>query len=238
MSVSALHGSFVDQFKDLLADIKGCLRRGIEGYEDTPEPLRRVSGDIKARGDARIYFEESPDRKQPDGSHFFRGCKQAQPSLAIEVSWSHHDSQELGKRARELINLSNGKIRTVVNVNLHDIYKESDEGKTLEENSEGPAAATVSVWRAHLKDVNGQQELMPECDYDEAFRDSGGNAVDAFNFCLFLSDFICEDHAIRHPGCEQVQIQVTARQLCDIYNVAVEQHVLEREAKSAPVGVT
>ena len=49
---------------------------------------------------------------------------------------------------------------------------------------------------------------------------------------------MCEDHVIRNPGCEQVQIQVTARQLCDIYDVAVEQHVLERKAKSAPVRVT
>ncbi|KAG6365588.1 hypothetical protein INS49_007199 [Diaporthe citri] len=177
MSVTALHGTFVDKFKALLTRIGVYIEHGLQG-------------------------------------------------------------EELAERARELINLSNGNIRTVVTVNLHDIYKESDEGKTLEENSEGPAAATVSVWRARLKDVDGRKVLTPECDYDEAFRDSGGNVVDSFKLCLFLSDFICEDHVIRHPGCEQVQIQLTARHLCDVYDVAVEQHVLERGAKSTPVGVT
>ncbi|KAH8752300.1 hypothetical protein F5883DRAFT_205453 [Diaporthe sp. PMI_573] len=199
MSMSAFHGTFVGGFKDLLTSLRVYIEHGTKGYERTPEALRRVAANIKPRGNAAIYFDKVLDRKHPDGSYFFRGCKQAQPSLAVEVSWSHHDSQELAERARELISLSNGKIRTVVSVNLHDIYKESDEGKALEESSEGPAAATASVWRAHLKDVNGQQELMAECDYDEAFRDSGGNAVDSFKLCLFLSDFMCEDHVIRNP---------------------------------------
>jgi hypothetical protein len=165
--MSAFHGTFVGGFKDLLTSLRVYIEHGSKGYERTPEALRRVAANIKPRGNAAIYFDKVLDRKHPDGSYFFRGCKQAQPSLAVEVSWSHHDSQELAERARELISLSNGKIRTVVSVNLHDIYKESEEGKTLEESSEGPAAATASVWRAHLKDVNGQQELMAECDYDE-----------------------------------------------------------------------
>jgi hypothetical protein len=89
--------------------------------------------------------------------HYFRGCKQTQPSLLIQVSWSHHNGDELAEMAREVITLSNGKIRTVINVNLNDIYKESNEGKTLQENSGGPAAAMLSVWRARLKDVDGRQ---------------------------------------------------------------------------------
>lgn len=167
MTVTPLHGTFVDQFKDLLAEIRTNIKHGIEGYETTPRTLRDAASDIMAQGDARIYFEDVLDRKQPDGSYYFENCDQPEPSLTLEVNWSHHNHEELAERAKECITLSNGKIRTVVIVDLYDIYKASDKGKSLRQNAEGPAAATVSVWRARTTDVDGHQVVTPELDFHE-----------------------------------------------------------------------
>lgn len=50
---------------------------------------------------------------------------------------------------------------------------------------------------------------------------------------LFLSDFICQEHASTLPGCEEVVIEVTAKQLCDIYDEAVGRQLKENETISA-----
>jgi ABC-type molybdate transport system ATPase subunit len=63
----------------------------------------------------------------------------------LEVNWSRHSSDELAEGAQELITLSDGKIRTVVNVDLNEIYKASNQGQSLRPNQEGPAVATISV---------------------------------------------------------------------------------------------
>lgn len=105
-----------------------------------------------ALDDARIYFEGVLDRKQPDGSYYSEDREQTEPSFALEINWSRCNSDQLAERAQELIKLSNGKIHTVVNVDLNEIYKASNEGKSLRPNEEVPAAATVSVWRAHTMD--------------------------------------------------------------------------------------
>lgn len=169
MTVTPLHGAFSGQLKDLLAEIRSDIKRGIEGYQATPKILKTAASNIKALDDARIYFEGVLDRKQPDGSYYSEDCEQTEPSFALEVNWSRCNSDQLAERAKELIKLSNGKIRTVVNVDLNEIYKASNEGKSLRPNEEGPAAATVSVWRTHTMDINGHQVTVPEQDYHEVY---------------------------------------------------------------------
>lgn len=67
----------------------------------------------------------------------------------------------------------------------------------------------------------------------QSFRDADGQVVDSFKLTLFLSDFICKEYAARLLGCEEVVIEVTAEQLCDIYEGAVRRQIKENEMKSA-----
>ncbi|KAI7780083.1 hypothetical protein LA080_000096, partial [Diaporthe eres] len=232
MTVTPLHGAFADQFKDLLAEIRSDIRRGIEGYQATPESLKTAASNIKALGDARIYFEGVLNRKQPDGSYYSEDCEQTEPSFALEVNWSRYNSDQLAERAQELSTLSHGKIRTVLNVDLNEIYKASNEGRSLSPNADGPAAATISVWRAHTRDINDRQVTVPERDYHKPFRDAHGKVVDSTKLTLFLSDFICKEYATTLLGCDEVVIEVTAEQLCSIYEAAVRRQIKENQTNS------
>jgi hypothetical protein len=169
MTVTPLHGAFAGQLKDLLAKIRGNIEDGTKAYKNTPQDLKTAASNIKALDDARIYFEEVLDIKQPDGSYYFEECEQPEPSLTLEVNWTRHNSEELAERAQELISLSNGKIRTVVTVDLHEIYKSSNNGKSLRQHAEGPAAALVSVWRARVRDHDGRRIITPERDFCEVY---------------------------------------------------------------------
>lgn len=167
MTVSQLHGAFAGQLKELLGEIKFCLKKGLQQYRATPEILKTAASNIRALDDARIYFEDELNIKQPDGSYYSKDCGQREPTFALEVNWSRYNGDQLAERAQELINLSNGKIRTVVNVDLNEIYEASNQGKSLRSNQEGPAAATVSVWRARTKNIDDHQVTLPELDYNE-----------------------------------------------------------------------
>jgi hypothetical protein len=88
-------------------------------------------------------------RKDPDLSYKFlqEGCKF--PGLVIEVAWSQR-KLDLERLAKRYIEGSNGDIRTVVGVNLNDIYHAR--------RNEGTATATFSVWRAEL-DSSGKAKI-------------------------------------------------------------------------------
>jgi hypothetical protein len=67
----------------------------------------------------------------------------------------------------------------------------------------------------------------------QSFRDADGQVVDSFKLTLFLSDIIYKEYAARLLGCEEVVIEMTAGQLCDIYEGAVRRQIKENEMKSA-----
>lgn len=50
----------------------------------------------------------------------------------------------------------------------------------------------------------------------QAFRDANGRDFDSFKLTLFLADLICEEQVSTVPGCEEVRIEITAKQRCDI----------------------
>ncbi|KAH8776287.1 hypothetical protein F5883DRAFT_639988 [Diaporthe sp. PMI_573] len=96
MTVAPLHGTFAGELKELLYDARSRIRKGTEGYEATPEILRTAASDIRPRDHSRIHFGNALlDRKLPDGSYFFKGCKRPEPSLTLEVNCTHHTSEEL-----------------------------------------------------------------------------------------------------------------------------------------------
>jgi uncharacterized protein YdeI (BOF family) len=75
MTVTPLHGAFAGQLKDLLAEIRSDVKRGIKGYQATPKVLKTAASNIKALDDARVYFKGQLNRKQPDGSYYYEDCE-------------------------------------------------------------------------------------------------------------------------------------------------------------------
>lgn len=124
--------------------------RGAEGERKT---LREKASRIGSLGDGRVKFKGRPDVRSPDGSFRYRSCEYSQPGLTVEVNWSHYrTTEDFEQKARDLIELGNGVIRTVVNIDLGQIYRA---GKRNGVNTGGAAPATLSVWRASSESATG-----------------------------------------------------------------------------------
>lgn len=123
-----------------------------KGTEGDRQKLKGAASATWAGGDGRVNFKGRPDVRSPDGSFRYSGCEYSQPGLTIEVNWSHYrTTEEFEQKARNLIDLGNGVIRTVVNIDLGQIYRAGlrDGVKTG-----GAAPATLSVWRANSETAN------------------------------------------------------------------------------------
>lgn len=116
-----------------------------------------VAKQIEPHGTSKLAFDGTRARREPDGSFVHRGCtKQRGPTWVIEVNWTYSKTrQDFAERAKELIRLSKGEIRTVVNVDLGEIYRAGlkDGVKTG-----GPAPALLSIWRPRLESSAGGGE--------------------------------------------------------------------------------
>lgn len=102
-----------------------------------------------------MEFPDHPDVRSPDGSFRYGNCEYPHPGLIVEVNWSHYRTREgFEEKARNLIQLGNGVIRTVVNVDLGEIYRA---GQRNGVNTGGAASATLSVFRAHSESATGSE---------------------------------------------------------------------------------
>jgi hypothetical protein len=91
--------------------------------------------------------------------------KETQPPFLIEVNWTNLTSKKLAKKAEEYIQLSEGKVRTVVTVDLYPICQRSNKGKSLKNDQKGPAPAVISVRRSYGGE--DQQAATPRKDFEK-----------------------------------------------------------------------
>ena len=159
---SALHSPFAQDLEDR---IKGWLRGLADSANDSV--VAKIARDIRSKGDQKVASSDIMDAgKRPDGSFQLRGC--AFPSLIIEIGWAQKKSHVLEK-AHHYFEVSQGDIRTVIHINLNDIYRKQraaeEKWARLKEKSEkanqgspppimflDPTAdatcASFSIWRA------------------------------------------------------------------------------------------
>ena len=96
---------------------------------------------------------EHADKKSPDKSFQHDAC--GYPGLVVEVSWSRR-KLDLPWLAKSYILRSKGGIRTVVGINLNDIYRSNQVLPTASIQS----PATFSVWRARLGNSSGNTKKL------------------------------------------------------------------------------
>ena len=133
---SAFHESTAGMFND---EITGWLQEIKQGtlctIESTKENTMRVASKIDSTLATRVkYSEPRDDQLEPDLSLTYDECAVA--DLVVEVSWSQ-SALKLPDRARRYIKGKKGRIRTVVGLNMNDIYQ-------------GGRKATFSIWKAQL----------------------------------------------------------------------------------------
>ena len=176
MSSDPLHSIFWNHLEGIITAKLQHMPGDIYSSE-----LRNAAKKIKGLGDAAVEFDGVKDRKGPDASLYNSSCtsdgKETQPPFLIEVNWTNLTSKKLAEKAEEYIQLSEGKVRTVVTVDLYPIYQRSNKGKSLKNDQKGPAPAVISVRRSYRGE--DQQAATPRKDFDKVI----------MPFSLFVSMF-------------------------------------------------
>lgn len=162
---SKIHDSVAFGFNTDITDWLKDVREGRAKYNGgvcSDDNAIAIAQKIKAKGTGRIKFPAPDarysDHKEPDLAfrHVCPVCKF--PGLVVEVAWSQR-KLELPPLAKNYIQKTNGDIRTVIGLNLNDVYKEGEN-----------RSATFSVWRAEL-DVTGRAtgRVSPNVDHQVCF---------------------------------------------------------------------
>jgi hypothetical protein len=133
---SAFHEGMAGKLSDEIVQWLFLIRMGTLCLVDsTKEETKRIATKISSSLAKRVECSEPrDDRLEPDLSFTYQNCPTA--DLVVEVAWSQ-SNLKLPYRATRYIEGTNGEIRTVVGLNMNNIYH-------------GGHRATFSVWKAQL----------------------------------------------------------------------------------------
>jgi hypothetical protein len=226
----------------------GFWLRGIQNRVNCSDErtVAAVKGIVPA-GTSTIDFPVatgSPDKKGPDKSFQHRQCEF--PGLVIEVAWSQR-KLDLPWLADRYIQRSEGEIRTVIGMNLNDVYRAKRRKGAKTASADAPA--TFSVWRAELDNSNSQTRvsvknsvrdqvhfpLVLQSNYashkiEQVFRDQDRNPIPSVGLRLSVKDFICENVVGSFGDFENPQLVISSESLCGHYEASLALY-LKNEAR-------
>ncbi|KAI0975667.1 hypothetical protein F4678DRAFT_277007 [Xylaria arbuscula] len=191
---------------------------------------------------------QAKDPKSPDGG-IKHTCKLAfnHPALLFEIEFSHLTKEKLRDKAKEYMERSNGKIRTVIGVYMGEIYKAEAKNeerlrkmyRTSEANESGPQSystystdeknitgeASILVWRATTQKNN---EVTIGRVQEQKFRDATGNAIKLTPLHISLKDCVCESDISSVRKLKIPLLEVSSESLCQIIKEDLETYRRER----------
>lgn len=176
---------------------------------------------------ARVKVD-SETHQEPDLSFSYKAGRPA--GLVIEVARSQY-KLKLAERADRYIKGTEGKIHTVVGINLNDIYN-------------GGRGAWFSIWNAKFDDkgewwtreITVDQQvrefLAVSCHYGahndlaaQMFINDEGQPVKDCKLCLSLKDFVSKKRAVEIGDFQDVTIQIPSEELHRFYERSLQPHV-------------
>ncbi|KAK2616126.1 hypothetical protein N8I77_002834 [Diaporthe amygdali] len=223
LSVGWVHELFATQVVGLISRRVHAIQEAWVNPDDgIDRALREALNNVKVgMNDAIIEILDGRRNFAMDGSFYDRGCQcylhSDYPTLAIDVGLS----QSLGRleeRAQTLIKRSHGSIQTVILLDLSRIYRGRQNLATgLRVQTGDTALATLSVWRAAFQNHDGKIVVAArEDDQKLAFMDRYGNHNESVSLQLFFKDIICKDVAASLQGSDQIMIDISSQDLCEI----------------------
>ncbi|KAI0530189.1 hypothetical protein GGR58DRAFT_494306 [Xylaria digitata] len=196
--------------RGLIGGSVGVWQRNI--MESNDPRISDISETISSLSSERLKFSEgsgAKDTKAPDWE-IRHMCKRSDdsecqyPNLVFEVGWTQ-TKEELKEKAEFYINRSNGEIRTIVAVHMHEMFlaerkneiklkrmyrKGEVDGSYCywEDENNQTGSASILVWRARKKRDGTVHTGNTE---EKIFRDLQGNAIQSGSLDIPFHDFIC-----------------------------------------------
>ncbi|KAI0439267.1 hypothetical protein F4803DRAFT_52881 [Xylaria telfairii] len=188
--------------------------------------------------DHELSNEESNENKINNDKPTFNELKF--PGLVVEVGWSQSRSK-LQKKCEWYIEKSKGETRTVVGVDLSEIYacypkpktRLENRRKAIEKDLRTMALATkkkmalgiIYVWRADMDICPGKATAV--LTDTKIFRDENGKATDGEALKLCLRDFIPE-RILKEVGLpHSLTVVIDSKELCRRFRMAVSEQIPE-----------
>ncbi|KAI0532521.1 hypothetical protein GGR58DRAFT_489901 [Xylaria digitata] len=206
---STFHEAMTGKLNDVIVRWLGNIIDGkLCNVETTKEETMRIASGISSTLASRVKFSEPrDDQLEPDLSFTNEDCTNA--DLVVEVAWSQ-SNLKLPYRATRFIEGRQGAIRTVIGLNMNDIYQ-------------GGCRATFSIWKAQHD--GDKWKRTTEVD-DKEFIDKNGQPVDDCELLLSLKDFICEEQAGEIDDFQDVSLKMPSTMLYNFYKSSFRRHLM------------
>ncbi|KAI0398990.1 hypothetical protein F4802DRAFT_82687 [Xylaria palmicola] len=207
---SAFHGAVAGEFSDMIVGWLHDIEQGRLGtLESCKGETARVASAIRSTRSKTVECNElCGDRLEPDFSFTYRGCRTA--GLLVEVAWSQ-SRLNLPDRAARYIQGMRGEIRTVVGLDMKDIYY-------------GGCRASFSIWRA---EHDGEKWRPTAVVDNQEFLDGNGEAVNGCKLTLSLRDFICARKAAKLREFEDVPLEIPSTKLYELFKQAFVDQIMD-----------
>ena len=150
-SVAAgINTDITDWFKDVREG-----RAEYNGRVCSDKKTMDTAGQMRAKlaTTVKLTKGDASDKRDPDLSFRIQHPSCRSPGLVVEVAWSQR-GLKLPRLAERYITETNGNIRTVIGLNLNDIYK------SRQNEGASPEPATFSVWQAETDSISGKARLI------------------------------------------------------------------------------
>ncbi|KAK6951658.1 hypothetical protein Daesc_006181 [Daldinia eschscholtzii] len=215
-------GSINSHITDWLKDVreKRSLYKGV--ICEDPETIN-IAKNIKPTLATRVDLsgntdDPAGDNKDPDLSFRLKHPETIGPGLVVEVAWSQRDLN-LPRIARSYIEKANGRVRTVIGINLNDIYKSRRVGELY------TGTATFSTWKAEF---DSKDNVVSKC---TAFRDADGKPNPGGTIHLSLQDFIYQKTVEKIKGLQNPDLVISPEDFSEFFVDALEQGQAEERRK-------
>ncbi|KAJ8126439.1 hypothetical protein O1611_g7201 [Lasiodiplodia mahajangana] len=224
---TVLHSHVSCLFAESVADWRRTLKNSRDdGISNAARSSSRSPG-------LTIELKETKECVTPDWS-MEHTCRRKPPcdypSLVLEIAWTE-TREELRQKANTYIQHSNGDIRTVVAVYMHEMWKaeqknerrlqqmyvrgEVDDNGSYsysEDANNITGSASILVWRAENQNGIVRAGNMEE----KMFRDEDGNYIPSASLQLQLQDVVCKDIAEsleRQKGLKATPLEISSEYL-------------------------
>ncbi|KAI1156928.1 hypothetical protein F4825DRAFT_401515 [Nemania diffusa] len=227
---TSMHDEVGEWIKDQIRDWIRSLQKS------TDSKVSSAAETVVSSGHTAIKFpfaRGESDSKSPDLSMRHTLCQRKCkfPTIVVEIAWSQ-DEEDVRNKAEFYIRRSEGKIRTVVAIDMRKMYlaEKRNENRLYQmylagevdervysyphdENNE-TSEASILVWKAKTQ-KNGKVKAV--CVQNKRFRDEAGNAIDSVSLRLPLQDFICENTVNSPAGdFEAPPLEISLKELNDM----------------------
>ncbi|KAI0966721.1 hypothetical protein F4678DRAFT_272142 [Xylaria arbuscula] len=227
--------------KEIAKDLKGHRRESLNNSELPESDKKDPDLSYELEG---YDTEDDESDNELDNDHSDSNVLEW-PGLVVEIGWSQKSS-DLRKKCEWYIENSNGEVRTVIGVDLYDLYQcypkpktqphgpgkreknkaaKEDIAKMVDATKKNKALGKIFLWRAGIESSTNQATAVLHEDRPQIFRDENGKPAGEVAFRLSLEDFISPKKLEKIGATHNPELAIMSEPLCNRFESALKAQI-------------